>query len=47
MSGLLAKVVPGVAHLQNVHPLVVHFPAALLPAALLLYALAWLAHQES
>lgn len=47
MNVLLTKVVPGVAHLQNVHALVVHFPLALLPAALLLYALAWLARQES
>lgn len=30
---------PGLAHLQNIHPLVVHFPLALLPAAVLFYLL--------
>jgi uncharacterized membrane protein len=38
---------PGVQHLQNVHPLVVHFPLALLPGAALFYLLAWLARRES
>lgn len=38
---------PGVQHLQNVHPLVVHFPLALLPGATLFYLLAWLAGRES
>ena len=47
MSELLASVLPGVAHLQNAHPLVVHFPLALLPAALVLYFLAWLTERES
>jgi uncharacterized membrane protein len=47
VNGLLARVLPGVGHLQNLHPLVVHFPLALLPAALLLYLLAWLARRES
>ena len=37
----------GVRHLQNIHPLIVHFPIALLPAAVLLYVLAWLAKKES
>jgi uncharacterized membrane protein len=36
---VLEAVLPGVAHLQNIHPLVVHFPLALLPAAVLLYLL--------
>jgi uncharacterized membrane protein len=40
-------VLAGVRHLQNVHPLIVHFPIALLPAAVLLYVLAWLARKES
>jgi uncharacterized membrane protein len=40
-------VLAGVQHLQNVHPLIVHFPIALLPAAALLYVLAWLARKES
>ncbi len=38
---------PGAQHVQNVHPLVVHFPLALLPAAALFYLLAWLAGRES
>ncbi len=37
---------PGLGHLQNVHPLVVHFPLALLPAAAALYVLAWVARRE-
>ena len=40
-------VLAGARHLQNIHPLVVHFPIALLPAAALLYVLAWLAKKES
>jgi uncharacterized membrane protein len=37
---------PGLAHLQNLHPLVVHYPIALLSAAAALYVLAWLAGSE-
>ena len=33
---------PGAQHLQNVHPLVVHFPIAFLMGAALLYFAAWL-----
>jgi len=40
-------VLAGVRHLQNIHPLIVHFPIGLLPAAVLLYVLAWLAKKES
>jgi uncharacterized membrane protein len=36
-----------VQHLQNIHPLVVHFPLAFLTGAVLLYFLAWLAGRES
>ena len=32
---------PGVQHLQNIHPLVVHFPIAFLVGAALFYVLAW------
>jgi uncharacterized membrane protein len=39
---VLAALLPGTQHLQNAHPLLVHFPVALLPAATLLYAAAWL-----
>jgi uncharacterized membrane protein len=44
---VVAAVLPGVAHLQNIHPLVVHVPLALLPAAALLYLLAALTGRES
>jgi len=36
---VLERLFPGAAHLQNIHPVVVHFPIALLPAATLLYFL--------
>jgi uncharacterized membrane protein len=38
---------PGVQHLQNIHPLVVHFPIALLLAAALMYWMGFLARRES
>jgi uncharacterized membrane protein len=38
---------PGAQHLQNIHPLVVHFPIALLAAAALVYWLGFLARRES
>jgi len=38
---------PGAQHLQNIHPLIVHFPIAFLLGAALLYLLAWLAKRES
>jgi len=38
---------PGAQHLQNVHPLVVHFPIALLFTAALIYWLGFLARHES
>lgn len=37
----------GAQHLQNIHPLIVHFPIALLFAAALIYWLAFLAGRES
>jgi uncharacterized membrane protein len=37
---------PGVGHLQNVHPLFVHYPIALLAAATLFYVVAWVARSE-
>lgn len=33
---------PGAEHLQNIHPLIVHFPVALLSAAALVYWMAFL-----
>jgi hypothetical protein len=37
---MLETLLPGVRHLQNIHPLVVHFPIAFLTGAALLYFLA-------
>ena len=37
---MLAILFPGIQHLQNIHPLLVHFPIAFLVGAMLLYALA-------
>ena len=33
---------PGAQHLQNIHPLVIHFPIAFLMGAAFLYFLAWI-----
>lgn len=44
---MLSGVLPGVGHLQNIHPLIVHFPVALLPAAAFVYLLAWIAKRET
>ena len=44
---MLADLLPGAQHLQNLHPLVVHLPLGLLPGAALLYMLAWSTGQES
>jgi uncharacterized membrane protein len=43
---VIARWLPGLAHLQNVHPLVVHYPIALLSAAAALYVFAWIAGSE-
>lgn len=44
---MLEKLFPGAAHLQNIHPLVVHFPIAFLFGATLLYFLgAGLRHES-
>ena len=37
---------PGARHLQNLHPLVIHFPIALLVGAVLLYVAAWLLKRD-
>lgn len=38
---------PGAQHLQNPHPLIVHFPIAFLTGAALIYLLAWVVRKES
>ena len=43
---MLEHLLPGVAHLQNIHPLLVHFPLAFLPAAALFYFVAWRLRNE-
>ena len=37
---------PGAQHLQNLHPLVIHFPLAFLMGAALLYVAAWLVKRD-
>jgi len=39
---MLEAILPGVQHLQNIHPLIVHFPIAFLVGAALIYVLAWI-----
>jgi uncharacterized membrane protein len=38
---LLSKFLPGVAHVHNLHPLIIHFPIAFLIGAVLLYGTCW------
>ncbi len=38
---MFENLLPGVQHLQNIHPLAVHFPIAFLVAAALFYGAAW------
>lgn len=44
---MLSHFLPGAAHLQNPHPLVVHFPIAFFYGAAMLYFIAWLARRDS
>jgi uncharacterized membrane protein len=44
---VIERLLPGVAHLQNPHPLFVHYPIALLTAATLFYVAAYLLRRES
>jgi uncharacterized membrane protein len=39
---MIETFLPGLQHLQNVHPLVVHFPIAFLVGAAFFYFLAWI-----
>jgi uncharacterized membrane protein len=43
----MASLLPGAQHLQNPHPLVVHFPIAFLMGAAFVYFLAWATGRES
>jgi uncharacterized membrane protein len=43
----MASLLPGAQHLQNPHPLVVHFPIAFLMGAVFVYFLAWATGRES
>lgn len=43
----LESILPGLAGAPNVHPFLVHFPVALIPAALLFYILAFLWEGEA
>jgi uncharacterized membrane protein len=44
---MLGTLLPGVQHLQNIHPLVVHFPIAFLVGAALFYVLAWVLRKDT
>ncbi len=44
---MLGGLLPGAQHLQNAHPLVVHFPIAFLYGAAILYLLGWTAEREA
>ncbi len=44
---MLETLLPGVQHLQNIHPLVVHFPIAFLVGAALLYFLSWIVRNQT
>ena len=44
---MLENLLPGVQHLQNIHPWVVHFPIAFLMGAALFYFLSWVFRNEA
>ncbi|MGZ3613873.1 MAG: DUF2231 domain-containing protein, partial [Thermodesulfobacteriota bacterium] len=44
---MLETVLPGVQHLQNIHPLIVHFPIAFLVGAALFYFLSWIFRNQT
>jgi uncharacterized membrane protein len=44
---MLETFLPGVQHLQNIHPLVVHFPIAFLVGAALFYFLSWIFRNQT
>ncbi len=44
---MIDRILPGASHLQNLHPLFVHFPIAFIYGAALLYFIAWMRASES
>jgi uncharacterized membrane protein len=44
---MFGTLLPGVQHLQNIHPLVVHFPIAFLVGAALFYFLSWIFRNQT
>ena len=44
---MLEILLPGVQHLQNIHPLLVHFPIAFLVGAALFYFLSWIFRNQN
>ena len=44
---MIETLLPGVQHLQNIHPLVVHFPIAFLVGAALFYFLSWILRNQT
>ena len=44
---MLERLLPGLGHLQNIHPLFVHFPIALLLTAALFYLIAWIGGHDA
>jgi uncharacterized membrane protein len=44
---VLERILPGASQLQNYHPLLVHFPIALVYCATLLYFVAWISKSEN
>ena len=44
---MIQNLLPGIEHLQNIHPLVVHFPLAFLFGSALFYLLALLSSKDA
>ncbi len=44
---MIERILPGASHLQNIHPILVHFPIAFLYGAVLLYFLASIRASEA